>query len=176
MMANEFEMSMIGEISYFLGLQIKQMKNSTFVSQGKYIQDMIKKFGLLKAKSMSTPMGINDQLGSGASGNMVDQKLYRSMIGSLLYVTASRSDVMFSVCKCARYQASPRESHLKATKRILRYLKDTHDVGLWYPKGYNFELIGYSDSDYGGCKIDRMSTSGICKLLGKSLVPWSSKK
>jgi hypothetical protein len=176
MMANEFEMSMIGELSYFLGLQIKQMKNDTFVSQGKYIKDMIKKFGLQDAKQMSTPMGTNDQLGIDDSGNMVDQKQYRSMIGSLLYVTASRPDVMFSVCKCARYQASPRESHLKATKRILRYLKGTHDVGLWFPKGSNFELIGYSDSDYGGCKIDRMSTSDTCQLLRRSLVSWSSKK
>ena len=106
----------IGELSYFLGLQIKQMKDDTFISQGKYIKDMIKKFGLQEAKQMSTPMGINDQLGSDTSGNMVDEKLYRSMIESLLYVTASMPDVMFSVCKCARYQASPRESHLKATK------------------------------------------------------------
>jgi hypothetical protein len=176
MMANEFEMSMIGELSYFLELQMKQMKNDTFISQGKYIKDMIKKFGLQDAKPMSTPMGTNDQLSVDASGNMVDQKLYRSMIGSLLYVTASRPDVMFSMCKCARYEASPREGNLKATKRILRYLKGTHDVGLWFPKGSSFELIGYSDSDYGGCKIDRMSTSGACQLLGRSLVSWSSKK
>ena len=99
MMANEFEMSMIGELSYFLGLQIKQMKNGTFVSQGKYIRDMMKKFGLQDAKSIATPMGTNGHLDSDASGNMVDQKLYRSMIGSLLYVTASRPDDMFSVCK-----------------------------------------------------------------------------
>jgi hypothetical protein len=152
------------------------MKNDTFVSQGKYIKDMIKKFGLQDAKPMSTPMGTNDQLGVDASGNMIDQKQYRSMIGSLLYVTASKPDMMFSVCKCARYQASPRESHLKATKRILRYLKGTHDVRLWFSKGYNFELIEYSDSDYGGCKIDRMSTSGTCQLLRRSLVSWSSRK
>jgi hypothetical protein len=137
---------------------------------------MIKKFGLQDAKQMSTPMGTNDQLGIDDSGNMVDQKLYRSMIESLLYVTASRPDVIFSVCKCARYQASPRESDLKATKRILRYLKGTYDVGLWFPKGSNFELIGYSDSNYGGCKIDIMSTSSTCQLLGMSLVSWSSKK
>jgi hypothetical protein len=176
MMANEFEMSMIEELSYFLGLQIKQMKNDTFVSKGKYIKDMIKKFGLQDTKPMSTLIGINDQLGIDASENMVDQKLYRYMIRSLLYVTASRSDVLFSVWKCARYQASPRESYLKATKRILRYLKGTHDVGLWYPKGSNFELIGYLDSDYGGCKIDRMSASGTYELLGRSLISWSSKK
>ena len=105
----------------------------------------------------------------------MDQKLYRSMIGSLLYVTTSRLDVMFSVCICARFQASPRESHLKATKRILRYLKHTN-VGLWYPKGAKFELVGYSDSDYAGCEVERKSTSGTCQLLGRSLVSWSSKK
>jgi len=122
MMGNEFEMSMIGDLSYFLGLQIKQLKNGTFVSQGKYIKDMLKKFGMDNAKSISTPMGTNGSLDSDTSGNMVDQKLYRSMIGSLIYVTASRPGVMFSVCMCARFQASTRESHLKATKRILRYL------------------------------------------------------
>jgi hypothetical protein len=110
MMANEFEMSMIRELSYFLGLQIKQLKNGTLVSQGKYIRDMLKKFGMEDAKSISTPMGINGNLDSDASGNMMDQKMYRSMIGSLLYVTTSRLDVMFSVCMCARFQASPRES------------------------------------------------------------------
>ena len=98
MMANEFEISMIGELSYFLGLQIKQIKNGTFVSQGKYIKDMLKKFGMDDAKAISTPMGTNRNLDSDAGGNMVDQKMYRSMIGSLLYVTASRPDVMFSVC------------------------------------------------------------------------------
>jgi hypothetical protein len=93
-------------------------------------------------------MGTNGSCDSDISGNMVDQKMYRFMIESLLYVTASRLDVMFIVCMCARFQASPRESHLKATKRILRYLKRTQNVGLWYPKGAKFELVGYSDSDY----------------------------
>ena len=125
MMASEFEISLIGEPSYFLGLQIKQMKNGTFVSQGKYIKDMLKKFGLDEAKSIHTPMGTNAHLDLNTSGNMVDQKLYWSMIGSLHYMTASRQDVMFSVCMCARFQASPRENYLKATKRILRYLKLT---------------------------------------------------
>jgi len=101
------------------------MKNGTSVSQGKYIKDMLKKFDMNEAKAISTPMGTNGNLDSDASGNMVDQKLYQSMIGSLLYVTASSPDVMFSVCMCARFQVSPRESHLKATKRILRYLKHT---------------------------------------------------
>ena len=98
------------------------------------------------------------------------------MIRSLLYVTASRPDVMFSVCMCVRFQASSRESHLKATKRILRYLKHTPNVGLCYPKGAKFELVGYSDSDYAGCKVERKSTSGTCQLLGRLLISWSSKK
>ena len=157
-------------MSYFLGLQIKQTKNGTFVSQGKYIEDMLKTFGMQDEKSISTPMGTNQALDNDESGNMVDQKMYRSMIGSLLYVTTSRPDVMFSVCMCARFQASPRESHLKATKRILRYLKHTQDVGIWYPKGANFELVGYSDSDYAGDRVKRRSTSGTCQLLGRSLV------
>jgi hypothetical protein len=176
MIANEFEMSMIGELSYFLGLQIKQLKNDTFVSQEKYIKDMLKKFGMEDAKGISTPMGTNGSLDSDASGNIVDQTMYRSMIGNLLYVTASRPDIMFSVCICARFQASPRESHLKATKRILRYLKHTQNVSLWYPKGAKFEFIGYSDPYYAGCKVERRSTSGTCQLLGRSLVSWSSKK
>jgi hypothetical protein len=176
MMANEFEMSMIGELSYFFGLQIKQLKNGIFVSQDKYIKDMLKMFGMIDSKSISTPLGTNGNLDSDASGNMVDQKLYRSMIGSLLYVTISRPDVIFSVCICSRFQASARESHLKATKRILRYLKHTQNVGLWYPKGAKFELIGYFDLDYAGCKVKRRSTSGTCQLLERSLVSWSSKK
>jgi hypothetical protein len=136
-MKNEFEMSMIGELSCFLGLQIKQLKNDTFMSQGKYIKYMLKKFGMEDAKSISTPMGTNGNLDSDASGNMVDQKMYRSMIGSLLYVAASRPNVVFSLCMCARFQSSPRESHLKATKRILRYLKHTQNVGCGIPKEHS---------------------------------------
>ena len=117
------------------------------------------------SKAISTPMGSSGSLDSDASGNRMDQKMYRSMIRSLLYVTASRPDVLFSVCMCARFQALQRESHLKATKRILRYLKHIENVVLWYPKGARFELIGYSDSDYVGCKVERKSTSGTCHAL-----------
>jgi hypothetical protein len=108
MMANEFEMSMIGDLSYFLGLQIKQLKNGIFVSQGKYIKDMLKKFGMEDVKGICTPMGTNRSLDSDTSDNMVEQKMYPSMIESLLYVTASIPDVMFSIYMCARFQASPR--------------------------------------------------------------------
>jgi hypothetical protein len=161
---------MIGELSYFLGFQVKQLKNGTFVRQCKYIKDMLKKFFMIDSKAISTPMETNGNLDSDASGNMVYQKLYRYMIESLLYVTVSMPYVMFSVCMCARFQASPREGHLKATKKILRYLKHTLNVGLWYPKEAKFELIGFLDSDYARYKVERRSTSGTCQLLGRSLV------
>ena len=106
----------------------------------------------------------------------VDQKVYRSMIGSLLYLCESRPDIMFSVGMCARYQSAPKDSHYTAVKRIFRYLVHTPSFGLWFPKGSSFSLTGYSDADYAGDKKDRKSTSGACQFLGRSLVCWSSKK
>ena len=98
------------------------------------------------------------------------------MIGSLLYLCASRSDIMLSVCMCVRFQANPKECHLMAVKRTLRYLVFTPNLGLWYPKCSSFDLLCYSGSDYASCKIDRKSTTRTCQFLGRSLVAWSSKK
>jgi hypothetical protein len=120
MMSSEFEMSMIGQLSFFLGLQIEQLKDGMFVTQSKYLKDMLKKFGLENAKSIKTPMATNGHLDLDEGGTIVDQKIFRSIIGSLLYITVSRPDVMISVCMCAWFQASPREVHLKVAKRILR--------------------------------------------------------
>jgi hypothetical protein len=128
------------------------------------------------SKPIKTPKAINAHLDLNEGGNSLYLKFYRSMIGSLLYLTASRPNIIFSVCMCARFQASPKEWHLMVVKRILRYLRQTSNLGLWYPKGAQFILIGYSDSDYAGCKIDRKSTSVTCQLLKRSLVSWSSKK
>jgi hypothetical protein len=108
-----------------------------------------------KAKHAKTPMSSNGHLNLNEEGKPVDQKLYRSMIGSLLYLCASRPDIMLSVCMCARFQANPKDCHLVAVKRILRYLVHTQNLGLWYPKGSLLDLLGYSDSDYAGCKVDR---------------------
>jgi len=102
--------------------------------------------------------------------------MFRGMAESLLYLTASKPNIMQFVCVCARFQASPKESHLIVVKRILKYLKGTISFGLCYPSGASLSLIGYSDADYGGCKIDRKSTSCTCHLLGSSLVSWHSKK
>jgi hypothetical protein len=121
-------------------------------------------------------MGTNGHLDLDTGGKFVDQKVYRSMIGSLLYLCASRPDIMLSVCMCSRFQANPKEVHLRAVKRIMRYLVYTPKFGLWYSKGSTFDLIGYSDADYAGCKIDRKNTSVTCQFLGRSLVSWASKK
>src|ERR1041384_619307 len=137
---------------------------------------MLKRFDMVDAKPMNTPMPTNGQLDLDPNGKDVDQKVYRSMIGSLLYLCASRPDIMLSVCMCARFQFAPKESHYMAMKRILRYLVHTPNLGLWYPKGSSFKLVGYSDSDWAGDKVDRKSTSGSCQFLGSSLVSWSSKK
>jgi hypothetical protein len=155
---------------------VKQLKDGTFISQTKYTQDLLKRFGMKDAKPAKTPMGTDEHVDLNKVGKSVDQKAYRSMIGSLLYLCASRSDIMLSVCMCARYQSDPKECHLVAVKRILRYLVSTPCFGIWYPKGSTFDLIGYSDSDYAGCKVDRKSTLGTCQFLGRSLVSWSSKK
>jgi hypothetical protein len=175
-MVKRFEMSMMGELNFFLGFQVKQLKEGTFLCQTKYTHDILKKFNMENAKPIKTPMGTNGHLDLDIGGKSVDQKVYRSMIGSLLYLCASRPDIMLSVCLCARFQSNPKECHLRAVKRIMRYLVHTSHLGLWYPKGSNFNLVGYSDADYAGCKIDRKSTSGTCQFLGKSLVSWASKK
>jgi hypothetical protein len=127
-------------------------------------------------KSIKTLIGTNGHLDLDTGGKSVDQKVYRSMIGSLLYLCASRPDIMLSVCMCARFQANLKKVHLRVVKKIMRYLVYTPKFGLWYPKGFTFDLIGYSDVDYAGCKIDRNSTSGTCQFLRRSLVSWASKK
>jgi len=137
-MQNEFEMSMMGELNFFLGLQIKQTKNGIFISQSKYCKELINKFGMENAKHMVTPLSTAYYLDKDETSHSIDIKKYRGMIGSLLYLSASRLDIMFSVCMCARYQENPKESHLSVIKRIMRYLLGTINLGLWYPKNSSY--------------------------------------
>ncbi|WVZ97707.1 LOW QUALITY PROTEIN: hypothetical protein U9M48_043221 [Paspalum notatum var. saurae] len=175
-MSREFEMSLMGELQFFLGLQIKQGPEGTFVHQAKYTRDILKKFEMGDSKPMTTPMSTNTALDADEDGEAVDQKEFRGMIGSLLYLTATRPDIQFAVCLCARYKASPRTSHRQAVKRIFRYLKFTPELGLWYSSGSSLSLRGFSDADHAGFWIDRKSTSGTGQFLGTSLVSWSSRK
>ncbi|KAJ1685762.1 hypothetical protein LUZ63_017152 [Rhynchospora breviuscula] len=176
LMSSEFEMSMMGELNFFLGLQIKQLQDGIFISQTKYAKELIKKFGVEDSKSLDTPMGKSANIDADEKGKPMDITLYRGIIGSLLYLTASRPDIMYAVCLCARYQANPKESHHKAVKRILRYVKGTQNLGLWYGKQTELDLVGYTDADFAGDRMDRKSTSGTCQFLGGSLVSWSSRK
>jgi hypothetical protein len=175
-MSKEFEMSMMGELQFFVGLQIEQAKEGTFVHQAKYTKDILKKFKMDDSKPLSTLMSTTTTLDADKDGEPVDQKEYRSMIGSLFYLTATRPDIQFSVCLCAHFQASPRTSHRQTVKWIFRYLRYTPELGLWYSASSSLSLLGFSDADFAGCRVDRKSTSGTCQFLGSSLVSWSSRK
>ncbi|GJR95397.1 retrovirus-related pol polyprotein from transposon TNT 1-94 [Tanacetum coccineum] len=140
-MHDEFEMSMMGELNFFLGLQIKQIEDGIFFNQSKYIKEMLKKFGLEDSKPTKTPMSTKIKLTKGDEADFVDSSKYRGMIGSLLYLTASRPDIMFSVCLCACFQENPKTTHLEAVKRIFRYIRGTSHLRLWYPKGTGIETI-----------------------------------
>ncbi|KAI3735627.1 hypothetical protein L6452_15134 [Arctium lappa] len=149
-METKFEMSMMGELNFFLGLQEKQLPEGIFINQAKYINDILKKFNISDSSVMKTPMATGTLLDADPSGKPIDQEVYHSMIGSLLYLTASRSDII--------------------------YLKGSPNLGLWYPKDSRFELTVFTDADHAGCKLYRKCTSGSCQFIGDKLVSWTSKK
>ena len=159
-------MSLVGELSYFLGLQIKQLNDEIFITQAKYANNLVKMFGLECVKHWDTLMSTILKLSNDASGKNVEQILYRGMIGSLLYLTASRPDISFSMGVCARYLSDPKESHLSSIKRIIRYVNGTSNYGIWYSFDTNASLVGFSDTDWAGNCNDRKSTSGGCFSLG----------
>jgi len=147
-MKGQFEMSMMGELTFFLGLQIKQRKNEIFISQTKYLKELLKKYGMDEANRVETPMSSKTLLDVDEKGK------------PFLYLTASRLDIQFSVGMCSRFQSCPKESYDKKVKRIYWYLPNTVELGIWYPKGGNEYLIAYLDSDHSGYKTERKSTSG----------------
>nr|GEV61230.1 uncharacterized mitochondrial protein AtMg00810-like [Tanacetum cinerariifolium] len=157
-------------------LQLKQKDDGIFISQDKYVAKILRKFGITYVKSASTPIETEKPLLKDPDGEDVDIHIYRSMIGSLMYRTSSRPDIMFAICACSRFQVTPKKSHLRAVKRIFRYLKGKPHLGLWYPKDSPFNLVGYSDSDYAGASLDRKSTTRGCQFLGCILISWQCKK
>ncbi|GJQ92564.1 uncharacterized mitochondrial protein-like protein [Tanacetum coccineum] len=176
LMHEKFQMSSMGELTFFLGLQVEQKKDGIFISQDKCIGEILKKFRFTEVKTASTPIETQKPLLKDENGEEVDVHMYRSMIGSLMYLTSSRPDIMFAVCACARYQVNPKVSHLHAVKRIFRYLKGQPKLGLWYPKDSLFDLVAYTDSDYAGASLDRKSTTGGCQFLRCRLISWQCKK
>ncbi|GJW03925.1 putative ribonuclease H-like domain-containing protein [Tanacetum coccineum] len=169
-------MSSMGELTFFLGLQVKQKEDGIFISQNKYVGEILKKFGFSSIRTANTPMETNKALIKDEDGEDVDVHLYRSMIRSLMYLTSSRPDIMFSVCACSRFQVQPKVSHLNAVKRIFRYLKGRPNLGLWYPKDSPFTLEAFSDSDYASASLDRKSTTRGYQFLGSRLISWQCKK
>jgi len=175
-MKQEFEMSMIGELTYFLGLQVKQTPKGIFISQSKYAKDLVKRFGLDEKSHARTLMSTSVKINADLTGKQVDPTLYKSMIESLLYLIANRPNIAFNVGVCARFQANPKESHLTTVKRIIRYINDTIIHGIWYSRETNLVLAGYSDADWAGNADERKSTSGGCFNVGTNLVAWMSRK
>ncbi|GJX92812.1 retrovirus-related pol polyprotein from transposon TNT 1-94 [Tanacetum coccineum] len=155
-----YKMSSMGELTYFLGLQVQQKKDCTFISQDKYVGEILKKFRFTEVKTASTPMETQKPLLKDEDGEEVDVHMYRSMICSLMYLTSSRPDIMFVVCACARNKVNPKVSHLHVVKRIFKYLKSQPKLGLWYPKDSPFDLVAYTDSDIARASLDRKSTTG----------------
>ena len=145
-------------------------------SHKRYTCELLEKFKFKDFKSKATPMANGVKLDVDEKGKSVYQKQYRGMIGSLLYLTASRPDILFSVCLCACFQSNPKESHLSAVKRIFCYLIGSEDLGLWYPKGQELKLLGYCDADFDGCRVEQKSTSVSCLFVGGCLISWNSKK
>ncbi|XP_062171037.1 secreted RxLR effector protein 161-like [Alnus glutinosa] len=167
-------MSMIGELTYFLGLQVKQTSEGIFISQAKYAKDLVKQFGLDRKSHARTPMSTNVKMSTDLTSKQMDLTLYRSMIGSLLYLMECRPDIAFSVGVCARFQPNPKESHLTIVKRIIRYVNATVNYGICFSRETNIVLAGYSDANWAG--NDRKSTSGGCFYMGTNLVAWMSRK
>ncbi|GKE20548.1 retrovirus-related pol polyprotein from transposon TNT 1-94 [Tanacetum coccineum] len=159
-------MSMMGQMSFFLGLQISQNPKGILINQSKYANEILKKFGLHKSDHVDTPMVEQTKLDEDLSGIPVDRTQYRSMVGWLMYLTASRPDLVFAVCMCARYQSKPTKKHLEAVKRVFWYLQRTINMGLWYPKDTAMALTAYADADHAGCQDTQRSTSRSAQLLG----------
>ncbi|GJS02091.1 uncharacterized mitochondrial protein-like protein [Tanacetum coccineum] len=153
---------------YGLHQALRACRRMAYLCQDKYVVKILKKFGFTEVKTASTPMETQKPLLKDEDGEEVDVYMYRSMIGSLMYLTSSRPDIMFAVCACARYQVNPKVSHLHAVKRIFRYLKGQPKLGLWYPKDSPFDLVAYTDSDYAGASLDRKSTTGEAEYVAAS--------
>ncbi|GJU11509.1 retrovirus-related pol polyprotein from transposon TNT 1-94 [Tanacetum coccineum] len=175
-MSSKFQLSMMGQMSFFLGLQVSQNLRDIFINQSNFALEILKKFRMDSCDPVDTPMVDRLKLDEDPLGILVDQTQFRSMVGSLMYLTASRPDLVFAVCVYARYQASPTKKHLEALKQVFQYLKGTINWFLWYPKYTAMALTAYADADHAGCQDTRRSTSGSAQFLGDRLVSWSSKK
>nr|GEW48032.1 hypothetical protein [Tanacetum cinerariifolium] len=178
MINKKFQMSSMGELTFFLGLQVTLKDDGFFIDQDKYMDEILKKFGFLTVKTASTPMETSKPLLKDENAKNVDVHLYRSMISSLTYLTSSRPDIMFAICACARFQVTPKVLHLYAVKQIFKYLKGQPKLGLWYSKDLPFDLEAYTDSNYVGESLDKKSTTGVNPTIYTSCIKqlWATSK
>ncbi|CAJ2639996.1 unnamed protein product [Trifolium pratense] len=175
-MTKEFEMTDIGLMSYYLGIEVKQEDHGILITQEGYAKEVLKKFKMDDANPVSTPMECGIKLSKHEEGETVDPSLFKSLVGSLRYLTCTRPDILYAVGVVSRYMEHPTTTHLKAAKRILRYIKGTTNLGLYYSISDDYKLVGYSDSDWGGDVDDRKSTSGFVFYIGNTAFTWMSKK
>jgi hypothetical protein len=175
-MVKEFEMTDLGLLAYFLGLEVKQCSNGIFVSQAKYATEVLKKFAMEDCDPADNPVEYGTRLTKEGEGDLVNPTYYKSIVGCLRYLTCTRPDILFGVGLVSRYMERPRSSHLKAAKRILRFIKGTLNYGLCYSSSQNFQITGYSDSDWAGSLEDRKSTTGFIFFMGETAFTWTSKK
>lgn len=175
-MKNEFEMTDLGELSYFLGMEVTQNEEGIFLSQENYAKKLLKKFGMQDCKSLSTPLTPHGKKKEVLKENLEDVTKYRSMIGGLLYLCASRPDIMYASSYLSRYMAAPTMQHYQEAKRVLRYVKGTLNYGIQFKRVEEPELVGFSDSDWGGSVEDKKSTSGYVFTIGSGACCWNSSK
>ncbi|XP_057999139.1 uncharacterized mitochondrial protein AtMg00810-like [Hevea brasiliensis] len=175
-MKKEFEMTDLGEMSYFLGIQIQQSQNAVLICQKKYAKEILKKFKMEECKAMNTPMNPKEKLLKDDGSDKVDEGIYKSIIGYLMYLIAARPDILQSASVISRFLNCASEMHMKVAKRAIRYVKGALDYGIKFTKCQNFKLQGYSDSDWAGSADDMKSTSGYCFNFGSGCFSWCSKK
>ncbi|XP_057955843.1 secreted RxLR effector protein 161-like [Malania oleifera] len=172
----EFEMSNLGMMHYFLGIEVLSSSTSILISQKKYVGEILDRFQMKDCNPVNTQSEFGLKLNKDDGGKKVNSTLYKQIVGSLMYLTITRHDIMHTVSIISRYMECPTEIHLLAAKRILRYLQGTKEFGLFFKKGEKLNLFGFTDSDYAGDFDDRKSTFGYVFMLGRGFVSWSSKK
>ncbi|KAI5343080.1 hypothetical protein L3X38_010956 [Prunus dulcis] len=175
-MMRQYEMTDLGLLHHFLGLGVLQTDTCIFLHQKKYAKTFLDKFGLKDCKPVATPLAVNEKLSKIDGSDLADETLYRQMVGSLLYLTATRPDIMFAASLLARFMHNPTKKHMGTSKRVLRYIQGTMNYRIAYEKGKGAVLIGYCDSDWSGSEDDMRSTSGYAFNLGSGVFSWASIK
>ena len=171
-----FEMSDLGIMNYFLGMEIQQCSKGIFISQKKYACDILKKFKLEACKGVASPLALNEKISRDDGDKLEEPAVFRSLVGSLLYLTATRPDLMFPAGLLSRFMSSPSNVHMGIAKRVLKYIRGTTDLGIWYMKTGGVNLNGFADSDWAGSIDDMKSTSGYVFTIGTGAICWNAKK